>query len=236
MSSSASRRIFRSAEAEAEEEVYVVGEALRLVVNADGPLATVSGLIDGARRHAEAARVSAETEASELVARSRGEAEAIAEAARRQGYAEGLAAGRAAAEADAAAHLATIRVAAAEGLAVRQAMVEEAMPAIARAVAMATRRIVGGAYEADPALVAEACAEAVRSAAGQQILSIRVHPGSLEQLRAGLVDVAGYLRPDEGVELGGCVIDLRNGSIDATIDARLSLMELALLSAGGAAQ
>jgi flagellar biosynthesis/type III secretory pathway protein FliH len=44
------------------------------------------------------------------------------------------------------------------------------------------------------------------------------------------------VRPDDAVEAGGCIIDLRNGTIDATLDARLSLMELALREAGGEVQ
>ena len=78
--------------------------------------------------------------------------------------------------------------------------------------------------------------DAVRSAAGQEILSIRVNPGALDRVRASLVDVAGYVQPDDGIELGGCVIDLRDGTIDATLDARLDLMELALTSAAGGAE
>jgi flagellar biosynthesis/type III secretory pathway protein FliH len=35
--------------------------------------------------------------------------------------------------------------------------------------------------------------------------------------------------------MGGCLIDVRNGTIDASLDTRLSLMELALRDAGGAA-
>lgn len=232
MSSSGNRRIIRSAEA--EEEVYVVGETVRRVMPADGPVSTVTGLLDGARRRADSLLQSAEAEAAAIVAAARAEAAAIAAAAREQGYGEGFEAGRGASLGEAAEALRLIQEAAAEGIAIRAAMIDEAMPAIARAVAMATRRVVGAAYEADPGLVADACADAVRAAAGQQIISIRVNPEGIEGLRASLVDVAQYLRPDEGVELGGCVIDLRNGTIDATLDARLSLMELALLSAGGA--
>ncbi len=105
---------------------------------------------------------------------------------------------------------------------------------MANAIAMAARRVIGAAYQADATLTAEACADAIRAAAGQQILSIRVSPGALETVRAALVDVASYLRPDDAVAIGGCIVDLRNGTIDATLDARLELMEMALKAAGGA--
>jgi flagellar biosynthesis/type III secretory pathway protein FliH len=35
------------------------------------------------------------------------------------------------------------------------------------------------------------------------------------------------------VAIGGCLVDVRDGLIDATVDARLDLMELALSAAGG---
>jgi len=225
--SSSARRIYRAPEA--ADEVYVVGEGVRRNLPADEAVTTVSSLLDGARRRAEQIVAAAEAEAAEVVATARAEAARM----RQEGFEAGRIAGAAAAEAAVAAQLDLIRAAAAEGLAIRNAMIDDAMPTIARAVAMACRRVVGAAFEADPALTAEACAEAVRAAAGQQVLAIRVNPEVAADVRAALVDVAGYVRPDEGVPVGGCIIDVRNGTIDATLEARLSLMEQALRAAGG---
>ena len=227
MSSSASRRIYRAPEA--EEDVFVVGETVRRYVPADGTVSTVASLLDGARRRADHIVAEAEARAAEMIEQARQDAEA----ARQEGFEAGQAAGDATATETVAIYLAAIRAAAGEGVAIRDAMVAGAMPTIARAVAIATRRVVGAAFEADPNLTADACAEAVRRAAGQQILSVRVHPEAADGVRAALVDVADYVRPDAGIELGGCIIDVRNGTVDATLNARLSLMELALLSAGG---
>jgi flagellar biosynthesis/type III secretory pathway protein FliH len=66
------------------------------------------------------------------------------------------------------------------------------------------------------------------------MFSIRVHPEAEAPVTAALVDLAGYVRPDESVDVGGCIIDLRNGTIDATLDTRLSLMELAIGASSGA--
>lgn len=231
MSSSVSRRIFRVETP--EDDVFVVGGPLREAVPADGPLTTVSDLLDGAKRRAEHAVATAEEQAAALVAAAQAEAAAIREAARQEGYNAGLADGRDNSESDAAALVDLIRQAAAEGLAIRNAMIDAATPAIADAITMAARRVVGAAYQADPSLTAEACADAVRAAAGQQIVSIRVNPAALDAVRASLVDVADYLRPDDAIGIGGCVVDLRHGTIDATLDARLDLMELALRAAGG---
>lgn len=227
MSSSASRRIYRSEDT--ADDVFVVGGRAREVVAAEGPVSTVASLLDGARRKADHIVAQAEAQAAAIVS----EAEASASEVRRQAREAGVRDGNASAEADVAAHLDLIRAAAAEGLAVRAAMIDEALPAIARAVAMATRRVVGAAFLADPSLTADACADAVRASAGQQILQIRVNPGAFDAVRASLVDVADYVRPDDAVAMGGCLIDLRNGAIDASLDTRLDLMELALREAGG---
>lgn len=224
MNSSANRRIFRAAEA--EEDIFVVGESVGRHIGADGALTTVGGLIEGAKRAAETIIAEARAEAGRIIA--------DADSVRAEGFEAGLRAGGGRAEDAAAENLELIRAAAAEGLAIRDAMIDEALPAMARAVAMACRRIVGGAFEADPTLTADACADAVRNAAGQQMLSIRVNPEAFDAVRASLVDIAEYVRPDESIDLGGCVIDLRNGTIDATLNARLSLMDLALRAAGGA--
>lgn len=232
MNSSASRRIFRVETP--GDDVFVVGGAAREALPTEGPLTTVSDMLDGARRRASSLVEAAEEQAEALLAAAEAEVAAIREAARQEGYATGLAAGRDNAEGDAAALVELLRRAAAEGLAIRNAMIDDATPAIANAITMAARRVVGAAYAADPSLTAEACADAVRAAAGQQILSIRVSPGTLDTVRAALVDVAEYIRADEAVAIGGCVVELRNGVIDATLDTRLDLMELALRAAGGA--
>ncbi len=227
MNSSVNRRIFR---AEESDDVYVIGGPLRLALAADGPMATVTDLIAGAQRRGEAAVETARDEAEAIMASARTEAGSIHEAARLAGYAAGIQQ----AEANVAACIDTMRTAARDGLAIRDGVIDDAMPAMARAIAMAARRIVGAAYRDDPSLTNEACIEAVRAAAGQQILSIRVSPDAADSVRATLLDLADYVRPEAGVDIGGCIIDLRHGSIDATLDARLDLMELALRAAGGA--
>lgn len=231
MSSSASRRIFRVENA--DDEVFVVGGPLRAAIPAEGPLTTVSDMLDGAKRRAENTVADAEQQAADVVAAAQAQAAAIRETARQEGYNAGLAAGRGQAQGEAASLVALIRQAAADGLAIRNAMIDEATPAMANAISLAARRVVGAAYQADPSLTADACADAVRAAAGQQILSIRVAPEALDAVRATLVDLADYVRPDSAIAAGGCVVDLKNGTLDATLDARLDLMELALKAAGG---
>lgn len=226
-SSSKARRII--AAADDEEDLFVVGEGRGAVLPAPAPVTTASGLLHAAERRAAAIVVEAEERARAVAAF----ADAQLAEARQAGYAAGLLAGRQDALAEFEDLLALVRAAAVEGKQIRDAVADQAAAVVARAAALATRRIVGEYYEADPERTALACAEAIRAAAGQEILAVRVAPGLAAAVQAHLLDAAAYVRPDEAIDLGGCVVDLRHGTLDATLDSRLRLMEIALGQAGG---
>lgn len=223
-------RVIRSVRT--EDEVFVVGGAPQRGVPVAGPTATAAEIIESAERQAAALLAEARAEAQFLVEAARAEAGQVREAARQAGMEEGHRHGIDAARAESTSLIELLRSAAAEGQAIRDRVVSEASTVITRAVVLAVRRITGELYD-DPSRTAAAVAEAVRAASGQEIVSIRVHPDAEAPVTAALVDLAGYVRPDEGIGVGGCIIDLRNGTIDATLDARLSLMELAIRAAGG---
>jgi len=227
MSSSANRgRLVRAVRD--DEEVFVLGSS-RLAVAHGGAVSTASDLIAAAEVRAAAIIEAAADEARRLTA----EAENQAAAVRADAYDSGLEVVRREVFEQFNVHLALVRNAADEGKAIRDSVAAQSAALVARAVALATRRIVGEYYEADPDRTAAACADALRAAAGQEILMIRVNPAAVGHVRAALADVARYVRPDEGVEVGGCIVDLKHGTIDAALDTRLSLMELALGHAGG---
>lgn len=223
-------RVYRPADAGGE--VFVLGETARETLPEAGPVADAGGVLAAARERAAAALHEAEARAAAIIAAAEGDAAAVREAGRAQGFA----AGRAEAESQLRDYVELARRAAADGACLRDSVAEQSIDVLARAVGLATRRIVGEYYEAAPERTALACAEALRAAAGQEVLCIRVHPGVAAAVQAHLADAAAYVRPDEGVAIGGAIIDLRHGTIDATLDARLSLMELALGEASGGLQ
>lgn len=214
------------------EDVFVLGEPARRDIPADGTLANAGAVIAAADRRAADIIAAAEAQSAAVIATARASVDDVRAAAHGEGYAAGLAA----AEAEAHAAIELIRRVASEGQAIRDEIAGQATSVIARAIALALRRLTADYYEADPARTAAAIADAVRAAAGQQIISIRVHSGLVQAVQAQLLDVAEYVRPDDAIEAGGCIIDLKNGTLDATLDARLSLMELALREAGGEVQ
>ncbi|WBL36680.1 FliH/SctL family protein [Tepidiforma flava] len=221
-------RVIRSARARAESDVFVIG-ASSPAVPVDAPVATAAEVIAAAEARAAEIIAAAEAEAARIRGSSSAEAAAAAAAAAEQGYRDGLAR----AEAEARDLLELLRAAAREGRAIRDQVAASASGLLAEAVVLAVRRIVGLAYQADPALTAAACEEAVRAAAGQELLSIRVNPAVEAGVTAALGDLGAYVRPDAAIGVGGCIVDLRSGTIDATLDARLDLAELAIRRAAG---
>jgi flagellar biosynthesis/type III secretory pathway protein FliH len=214
------------------DDVFVLGAARRPEFPSSGAVATAADVVAAAEERAAAIVADAEAQAAAVLAAAHANAASVTAAAR----GEGFEAGRAAAEAEVRDALGLIRTAAAEGKALRDQLAGQAAGVVARAVALGLRRLVGEYYEADPARTGAACAEAFRAAASQHVIAIRVHPGLVESLEVTLGGAARYLRPDDAVEIGGCIIDLRNGTIDASLEARLSLMEAALAAAGGEVQ
>lgn len=222
-------RVIRAARHETED-VFVFGQSTPFAP-ADGILATASAVIEAGQREGEAVIAGARGEAARIIAEANAAAAAVRDAAYQDGYQAGLL--QAAAEIQG--YVDVARRAANEGKQLRDDIAGQAASVVARATSLAVRRVVAEYYEADPARTAGLAAEALRAAAGQEILAIRVHSGLVDAVSASLADVASYVRPDDAVDIGGCVIDLRNGTIDATLDARLSLVDLALREVGGEA-
>lgn len=223
-------RVIRAAPAVEEDEVFVLGERAR-AYPVHHALATADDIAVAARQQAAGILANAEGEAARILA----EAQAAAGSVRSQAYDAGYQAGleQGASEVEACVDLA--RRAANEGKAIRDDLANQASGVVARAVSLALRRVVGEYYEADPARTLTIVQEALRAAAGQEILAIRVSPGLVDSVTTALADVAEYVRPDSAVAIGGCLVDVRDGAIDASLDARLALMDLALRQSGGEA-
>ncbi|MCK9518909.1 MAG: FliH/SctL family protein [Dehalococcoidia bacterium] len=217
-----------------DDEVFVFGTTTPFTP-LPGALATAAEILESAEQQAAQLLQRAQAEAEAVVAGATSSADEIRRAAHAAGYDDGLAAGRQAGLDELETQIAFVRDMASKGKSIRDSFAEQSLAVIARAVALATRRVVGEYYEAGPGRTTIACTEALRAAAGQEILSIRVHPDLVDAVQAKLVDVADYVRPDDGVAVGGCIIDLQHGTLDATLDSRLSLMELALAEASGEA-
>lgn len=231
-------RILRSTVS--ESDVFVLGQSARRSMPASGPVADALSLVRTAEERAAQVIADAESRAAAIVANAERQAAAVSDEARAAGHAEGYSAGHeegnAAAREELSGHVELVRKAAAHGRDVRDQLAEQAASVVARATMLATRRVVPGYYDEDPARTVAVVQDAIRAAAGQEIVSVRVHPGAFERATSSLVDASTYVLSDDAVSLGGCIINLKEGTLDASLESRLDLMELALSRAGGEPQ
>lgn len=228
MSSSSKRRVLRAAEPAGE--VFLSGHGARKLPVAE-PYAKAEEIVAAAEARAAELIAAAEAEA----ARIRETAEAAREQARQEGFAAGFAAGEAEARREAERWLQLLRAAAQEGKTVRDQIAGQALAVVARAVEIAVRRLAAEWFDADPARTVAVCEEALRTATADEVLVVRVHPQAAGLVEAALGESAPPVQADDSVVLGGCVIDLREGRIDATLEARLEALAEALRRASGRA-
>jgi flagellar biosynthesis/type III secretory pathway protein FliH len=215
------------------EDFFLVGEPSLANVETPGAFLTAGDLVRSTEARCAALIAEAEAEAVALVAEARAEAELVRRTAHDDGLSRGLSAGEQQAQSQFAAALDLVRRAANDGKSARDEIAAQATAVVAHAVSLAVRRVTGDYYAQDASRTAHICVEALRAAAGQDVLCIRVNPSVESEVVVALGDSGAFVRSDEAVEIGGCIVDLRNGTIDATLDARLALLDLALNRAGG---
>lgn len=211
------------------EDIFILGESNLLEFSMHPVLATAAEIVAAAESRARTILVDAEEKAAGLIA----EAQTSSLTVLRTAHDDGFESGHREAAGEVEQLLALVRAAAADGKAVRDGLAAQAANVVATATGLALRRLTADYYEFDPERTAQICAEALRAASGQEVLALRVNPAVASSVQVALVDSAAYVRPDDSVAIGGCIIDLRHGTLDATLDARLSLMEMALLRAAG---
>lgn len=179
--------------------------------------------------------------------------EARAEAERIRGEAEHYAAEvRARAEQDAAelqertrhetkeAALAELTALLAEARGRRDGALVEVERDVLRLSVRIAEKIIGREIRDDPGTLADIVATALRHARQHQTLVVRVNPADLPivEARSEQFDAGRHARfidfvPDPHVASGGCVIESEAGTVDATLETQLRVLERALLARTG---
>jgi flagellar biosynthesis/type III secretory pathway protein FliH len=161
--------------------------------------------------------------------RTREEAERIRAEAESRGYAEGYERGLADAQATAEPILAALRelLARVEELQTRTTERFEER-AVELALALADK-VLGGAFEGEPALVLEVVRGALRRAGQQDLITIEVNPADVELVREAAGElVASFggigrfeIVAERRVGRGGCILRTSEGEIDGALDTQL---------------
>ncbi|MEM6459846.1 MAG: FliH/SctL family protein [Planctomycetota bacterium] len=197
--------------------------------------AKARAILEDAR--AEAARITA---GAEKVGYEKGHAEGLVEgteAGRAAGHAEALAAGAERVEQTTAA-FDEVAAAWAEH---RAAMHREAREAVLRFAVKFAQRVTHRVVEVDPAVAADQVASALSSVLEPTDVRLKVHPDDRASVAEVLPDLLAGLNHLRDVELvddaevgrGGCVLCLRGGEVDASIDTQVRRLTELLLPGGG---
>ena len=121
----------------------------------------------------------------------------------------------------------------------QQRLAESHEPLVVRLAVAIAGKLLRTRLQARPETVRGMVAVALGQAAGSEPVELRLHPDDLELLNqddtasgmpGGLV-----LAADETIERGGCVVQLAQGEIDATLDTMLERIAAELLDADEAA-
>jgi flagellar assembly protein FliH len=184
-----------------------------------------------------ATREASRSRAGEIVAAAEAAAVEIEGAARERGLAEGRAAGLAAAAEALAAGRTALEGAVADLAAARSEFVAAAeLRAIELALALA-EKVLGAALAADPALVCEVVAGALRRITDHDGIVIELNPEDVD-LVATWIDASGKharvsidVRAERRVGRGGCIVRTSEGDVDARLPEQLASAEELLRNA-----
>lgn len=228
------------------------------VIRRDVPTAARPLSLRDVRARADAILQAARAEAAELIARAQQEAELLRQRAEREGFAQGrddgLTDGRRAGreELDGA-----VRAAALQQIEQRVRALADALTAALDAFDQAKRGLLASAESGlvtlaceiarrvcttfprtHPDVVRATVQRVIEMARHENDLRLRVNPDEFDVIERFLPDLlarlgkAGHvsLAPDSAVAPGGCIIDGRNGTIDADIHTQLQRLAEQLVS------
>ena len=177
--------------------------------------------------------VQARSQAHEIVQRAQSDARMIrgqAEEFRQRGYEEGYAAGHEEGKAQLTETILTLNRE-------TEARWKEIEPDMIRLAVRVAEKIIGHSLETDPDVIIQIVAEALTAARHQREIYVRVNPADYETVvshKRELVDQLSRardidVRSDPNVTAGGCLVDSEVGTIDATLESQLSVLERILL-------
>lgn len=177
----------------------------------------------------EAAQAALQVQAAELAARQ------ILEDARERGLEEG----RRAIEADRQAAAQRIEALEEEINAERDGFFRRMEPEVARLAVSIAEKIVGREVAEHPEIVLDAIKRSMKRMQEKEFLRIRVNPDNLELVRQRRDDLIAAVDgveklevvDDRRVDAGGCVIESRNGNIDARVGTQVREIERAVSGA-----
>jgi flagellar assembly protein FliH len=164
-----------------------------------------------------------------MLAQATVEAERIRELARAEGFQDGRAAGHAQGAAEISSGSSALGEAV-QGIEALRTEIVEAVEADAIELALGLAgKILAGAQQARPELVAEVVQGALRRISDRRKITVMVNPADLEVVRAALGELTAQgsgvelcdLQSDERVGLGSAIVRTSEGEVDASVHTQL---------------
>jgi flagellar biosynthesis/type III secretory pathway protein FliH len=182
----------------------------------------------------DAVLAESEARAVDLLRDAEDEAVSIRERAYIEGRAEGEQAGIADGRAGVVTELQALQTIGRQAAAIREAVLRNSEGELVELAAEAARAVLGEAIDRDPELVTVSVQRALERAMGMNVLRIRVHPHDASVTSAYLanspVPISGAwdVAPDGAINVGGCIVDIEGGEIDARLDVQFDAVLAAL--------
>lgn len=201
--------------------------------------AQAAGIVAAAEGQAVALVQQARRDAAQLL----NEAKQQMEAWEREAFADGYRQGMAAAEQAAAGQLQLAASMLAEAQQATHGMLADMEPEVIRLVLAVAQKVIRREIALDQQIVVEMVKESLRRLGGRAVARVRISPIDVEALNEVWHTLTPLARdielvPDDRVAPGGCVVESRNGEIDAQVDTQLAAVgsQLTALAEAGAQQ
>lgn len=103
----------------------------------------------------------------------------------------------------------------------------DAEPEVIRLVLAIAKRVIHREIAADPRIVVETVRESLRRLGGRAVARVRVHASELAALNDAWNELTSVARDiefvaDESVSPGGCIVESRQGEIDAQVETQVA--------------
>lgn len=196
-------------------------------VDLEAVRAEAEALIAQGRAESAAAVASGQAEADRLILDARARVAAIESEAHDRGYEAGDKAARAAADAEMADMLETMRGLIDVARSERKRFVEGAEAEVVRLAIAVAERVVHRQLEVDGETIVGIARHALQRLVGRERVTVRVNPADVEMLRGhreallAVQDVESLrIVEDQRVDRGGVVIETESGTIDAKVSTQ----------------
>jgi flagellar assembly protein FliH len=198
-----------------------------------------------AAAEAQAAQIvaAAEAHAAQLVQVAHQEAAAALDAARAEiaqmeqaAYAEGYRVSMAAARQDLGTQLQQAAELLAGAQEAKATALSEAEPEVIRLVLAIAKRVIRREIAADQRIVVDTVRESLRRLGGRAVARVRANPAEMPALNEAWNELTSVAREiefiaDEGVSPGGCIVESRQGEIDAQVETQVEAVAAQFLDA-----